>query len=73
MQIAEGVKQLKELVASFEAAFEANSGHTAEAEFAPVLTAVVEPILTVCERSAEALAVDAPTRHAPWHEVSWRV
>ena len=60
--MAEGVKQLREIVASFEAAYEASDGRTGEAEFAPVLAAVVDPLLTVCERSAEALAIDAPTR-----------
>ena len=62
-QVAEGVKQLRELVASFEAAFEGGNGQTGEAEFAPVLAAVVDPLLSVCERSAEALAIDAPTRY----------
>ena len=68
-QVADGVKQLREIVASFEAAFEGGSGRSGEAEFAPVLAAVVDPLLTVCERSAEALAIDAPTRCA--HHTTW--
>lgn len=63
-QATEGVKQLGEIVASFEAAFEGTDGATGEAEFAPVLAAVVDPLLIVFERSAEALAPNAPTRSA---------
>ncbi|KAK9790340.1 hypothetical protein WJX73_004685 [Symbiochloris irregularis] len=61
-QVLEGVKQLSEIITSFEAAFDTAGGGTGEEEFAPVLAAVVDPLLTACERSAEALSPDAPTR-----------
>ena len=62
LQVTEGVKQLAEIIASFEAAFDGVEGSTGEEEFAAVLAAVADPLLTACERSAEALSPDAPTR-----------
>ena len=64
--MAESLGQLVEIVAAFEESYEADGGAggaaSSEAEFAPVLAAAVDPLVETCERSAEALTPDAPTR-----------
>ncbi|EIE27799.1 component of oligomeric golgi complex 6 [Coccomyxa subellipsoidea C-169] len=65
-QVAESLGQLMEIVAAFEESYEADGGAggaaSSEAEFAPVLAAAIDPLVEMCERSAEALTPDAPTR-----------
>lgn len=64
--MAESLGQLVEIVAAFEESYEADGGAggaaSSEAEFAPVLAAAVDPLVEMCERSAEALTPDAPSR-----------
>ena len=54
--------QLLEVVAAFEEALDPAAARAGEAELAPVLAAALEPLLDMCERSAEALSVDHPSR-----------
>ena len=49
----------------FESAFDTDSGHTLAEEFEPVLGAVVDPLVQMCERSAEALNQKAASRCVP--------
>ena len=63
--MAEALATLSGVVGAFEESYE-RGGYSAaqdsEAEFAPVLAAAVDPLLAACERSAEALSPDAPSR-----------
>ena len=61
-QVAESMGQLLEVVAAFEEALDPAAARAGEAELAPVLAAALEPLLDMCERSAEALSVDHPSR-----------
>lgn len=61
--MVESLQQLLELVNSFTESYESGHDGEAEAEFAPVLTAALDPLLEVCDRSSEALAADAPSRY----------
>ncbi len=62
--MAESLQALTDIVGAFEESFDAGSGRSSDAEFAPVLAAAVDPLITACERSAEALTPDAPSRRA---------
>ena len=63
MQVAEGLAQLLDITKAFEESYnEAGTGRTSEAEFAPVLAAAVDPLVEMCERSADSLQPDAPSR-----------
>lgn len=65
-QVAESLAQLVDIVAAFEESYDrtaAGGGRNSEAEFAPVLTAAINPLVTMCERSSEALVPDAPSRY----------
>lgn len=66
-QVVESLGQLVEIVAAFEESYESDGGAggaaSSEAEFAPVLAAAIDPLVEMCERSAEALKPDAPTRY----------
>ena len=59
------MQQLSDIITSFEASYEAGEGETGEAEFAPILSAAVDPLVDAIRRSAEALSTTAPTRHTP--------
>lgn len=64
-QVAEALAALSDIVGAFEESYERGGWDTAqssEAEFAPVLAAAVDPLVAACERSAEALSHDAPSR-----------
>lgn len=57
MQVSEVLHQLRELISTFMSAF--NSGQearSAEAEFAPVLDALVDPAVQMCKNNAAAIA-----------------
>lgn len=57
MQVSEVLHQLRELISTFMSAF--NSGQeprSAEAEFAPVLDALADPAVQMCNNSAAALS-----------------
>ncbi|GAX74715.1 hypothetical protein CEUSTIGMA_g2163.t1 [Chlamydomonas eustigma] len=69
-QVAETMHQLLEIISAYESAMESNPlppGHpaqdaAAESEISPVLAAVLDPLMDACERGAEALKPDAPSR-----------
>jgi len=66
-QVAESLAQLKDITKAFEGSYnEAGSGRSSEAEFAPVLAAAVDPLVDMCERSADSLKPDAPSRYASY-------
>ncbi len=55
--MAELLHQLRELITTFVSAFNSNQEQRkAEAEFAPVLDAIVDPALQMCENSAALLS-----------------
>ena len=61
LQITELMHQLQDLIATFESSFAGSlEQRSAEAEFAPVLNAIVEPAMQMCSQSA-ALLGDAKT------------
>lgn len=63
--MAEALATLSDVVGAFEESYERggfSAAQNSEAEFAPVLAAAVDPLLAACERSAEALSPDAPSR-----------
>ena len=53
---------MAEIIAACEAAGDTAGGHASEEEVQPVLEACLQPILAACQRSAEALVPDAPSR-----------
>lgn len=66
-QVAETVHQLLEIINAHESALEAAAQPTAAQaqaadELGPVLSAVLDPLVDMCERSSEALTPDAPSR-----------
>lgn len=71
-QVAETVHHLLEIINAYETAMESrptagpsSNGSSASLqpdELGPVLSAVLEPLTEMCERSAEALTPDAPSR-----------
>ncbi len=67
VQVAESMAQLLEIVVAFEEALDPAAGRRGEAELAPVLAAALEPLLDMCERSAEALSVDHPSRRGAFN------
>lgn len=61
--MAESLAQLYDITKAFEESYdEAGAGRSSEAEFAPVLAAAVDPLVEMCERSADSLKPDAPSR-----------
>lgn len=62
LQVQEAVRQMADVIAAYESAADTSDPETVKSEFEPVLAACMQPILTACQRSAEALALDAPTR-----------
>mmetsp|Transcript_20960 Transcript_20960/g.45865 ORF Transcript_20960/g.45865 Transcript_20960/m.45865 type:complete len:707 (+) Transcript_20960:171-2291(+) len=67
-QVAETSHQVLEIITAYESALEASpapqqggSGAPND-ELSPVLGAVLDPLVEMCERSAEALTPDAPSR-----------
>ena len=58
----EALQQLADIIASFEASYEASQGESVEAEFAPILSAAVDPLVQVIQRSSEALSPTSPSR-----------
>ncbi len=70
-QLAAALHQLQEILSAHEGALqnampgdaEDNAdGASASAEFAPVLAAVLDPLMEMCRRSAEVLSPDSPAR-----------
>jgi conserved oligomeric Golgi complex subunit 6 len=64
LQVAEAIHGLLEVVNAHESAMEsagASGGGSVE-DLGPVLGALLDPLVEACERSAEALKPDAPTR-----------
>lgn len=56
-----------DIIRAFEESYdEAGAGRSSEAEFAPVLAAAVDPLVQMCERSADSLHPDAPSRWPPY-------
>ncbi len=68
-QVGEALAQLAEVVGAFEEALDPADARRGEAELAPVLAGALEPLLEMCERSAEALSVDHPARRGAWGRV----
>ena len=64
--MGEALAALAEVVGAFEEALDPADARRGEAELAPVLAGALEPLLEMCERSAEALSVDHPARRGPW-------
>lgn len=57
MQVAELLQQLRDLINTFVSAYNSTQGQRqAEEEFAPVLDAIVDPAIQMCENSAALLA-----------------
>ena len=71
LQLSEAMQQLSDIITSFEASYEAGEGETGEAEFAPILSAAVDPLVDAMRSSAEALSTTAPTRHAIVLRCKW--
>lgn len=63
-QVLDASRQMAEVIAAVEAAGDTEGGQASEEEVQPVLDACLRPILTACQRSAEALVPDAPSRCA---------
>lgn len=60
-----------DITAAFETSYdEAGTGRSSEAVFAPVLAAAIDPLVEMCERSADSLKADAPSR-CPWQSPIW--
>lgn len=56
LQISKLMHQLQELIATFESSFASSQEQrSAEAEFAPVLNAIIEPAMQMCSQSAALL------------------
>jgi len=68
-QVGEALAQLAEVVGAFEEALDPADARRGEAELASVLAGALEPLLEMCERSAEALSVDHPARRGAWGRV----
>ena len=52
-----------DIIRAFEESYdEAGAGRSSETEFAPVLATAVDPLVQMCERSADSLHPDAPSR-----------
>ena len=57
MQVAELLQQLRDLINTFVSAYNSTQGQRqAEEVFAPVLDAIVDPAIQMCENSAALLA-----------------
>lgn len=61
-QVSETVRQLLEIIEIFDTGMEQHSQEEANAELEKVLTAGLTPLLSMCEKSSEALSADAPSR-----------
>lgn len=64
------MQQLLEVITAFESAYRGGDGAAAAAaqEFEAVLAGAVDPLVEMCERSAEAIKPGAPSRHV-YHNV----
>lgn len=60
-QVMEVLHQLGEILSSYESAMHSSPDAAAD-EMAPVMAAVLDPLVEQCERSGEALLSDAPSR-----------
>ena len=71
--MGEGLGQLLELVTAFESAYRGGGDSAAvaaaAADFGGVLSAALNPLVEMCERSAQQLKSGAPTRCAPGRRV----
>ncbi len=68
LQIGESLALLLDITKAFEESYnETGTGRSSEAEFAPVLAAALDPLVEMCERSADSLQPDAPSRCACAH------
>lgn len=57
IQVSELLHQLRELIATFVSAFDSSQEQrSAEAEFAPVLDALVDPAVQMCNNTAAVLS-----------------
>jgi hypothetical protein len=56
------MRALLEIVESFESDYEGGTVDGGAAEFDPVLAAALDPLVAMCERSAEGLNAAAPSR-----------
>ncbi|KAG2497264.1 hypothetical protein HYH03_004848 [Edaphochlamys debaryana] len=69
-QVSEAVHHLLEILNAYETAMESRPQQQAPGsdDLGPVLGAVLDPLVDMCERSAEALTPDAPSRvdEGPW-------
>lgn len=63
-QVGESLQALVDIVGAFEESYDTASGRASVVEFAPVLAAAIDPVIDMCERSAEALTPNAPSRRA---------
>ena len=56
------MRALLEIVESFESEYEGGTADGGAAEFDPVLAAALDPLVSMCERSAEGLSAAVPSR-----------
>jgi len=61
-QVSETVRQLLEIIEIFDTGMEQHSPEAADSELDKVLTAGLEPLLSMCDKSSEALSANAPSR-----------
>ena len=61
-QVAESMRALLEIVESFESDYEGGTADGGAAEFDPVLAAAVDPLVAMCELSAEGFSTTGPSR-----------
>uniref|UniRef100_A0A061SD29 Conserved oligomeric Golgi complex subunit 6 n=1 Tax=Tetraselmis sp. GSL018 TaxID=582737 RepID=A0A061SD29_9CHLO len=61
-QVSEAIRLLLDILEVSETGVEQPSNEATGAEAERVLTAGLDPLLTMCEKSAEALSADAPSR-----------
>ena len=62
MQVAESMRALLEVVETFERDYEGCAASDSAEEFNTVLAAALDPLIAMCERSAEGLNASAPSR-----------
>ena len=56
------MRALLEVVESFESDYEPSTAHDGAEEFNSVLATALDPLIAMCERSAEGLNASAPSR-----------
>ena len=62
LQVAESMRALLEVVESFESDYEGGAASESAEEFNTVLSAALDPLIAMCDRSAEGLNAAAPSR-----------